>query len=89
MNRPRYEHVVIIRRFPVSFLNDLVYGSVAMPTELAETIRSLRREHRMRYEDIMWYLCESDPDAGQCYGFGRALTELACQRLADFDPGWK
>jgi hypothetical protein len=89
MDRHGYERVVIVKRFPASFLNDMVYGAMAMPIELAETIRTLRRERRMRYEDIMWYLCESDPDAGQCFGFGKALTELACQRLGDFDPSWK
>jgi hypothetical protein len=89
MNRTRFQRVVVVKRLPVSFLSDLVYNAQPMPMELAETIRTLRRDHRMTYEDIMWYLCESDPDSGQCYGFGKALTELACRQLNDFDPSWK
>jgi hypothetical protein len=89
MEPQRYERVVIVKRFPVFFLSDLVYGAQPMPKELAETIRTLRRDHKLRYEDLMWYLCESDPSGGQCYGFGKALTELACLRLDDFDPAWK
>lgn len=60
-----------------------------MPLDLAQTIRTLRRDHGLRYEDIMWSLAESDPDRGQCFGFGKALTELACLALNDCDPVWK
>jgi hypothetical protein len=34
-------------------------------------------------------LSESDPDAGQCFGYGKALAELACRELNDYDPNWK
>jgi hypothetical protein len=87
MDRKSRQRGVIVKRFPVSFLSDVVYGSETMSTEFAET--TLRRDHRVSYENVMWSLCESDPDAGQCYGFGKALTELACLRLNDFDPSWK
>jgi hypothetical protein len=80
---------VVVRRYPVSVLSDIVYFATPMPRELAETIRTLRLEHRLSYLGIMWSLCETDPDAGQCYGFGKALVELACQCLNDFDPSWK
>ena len=80
---------VYVRRIPVGVLNDIVYAALPMPLEMAQTIRTLRLEHRFAYEDVMWALCESDPDPGQCYGFGKALVELACQRLNDFDPNWK
>jgi hypothetical protein len=60
-----------------------------MPLDLARTIRTLRRDHGLRYEDIMWSLAESDPDRGQCFGFGKALTERACLALNDHDPAWK
>ena len=60
-----------------------------MPIELAETIRTLRRDHRLSYPGIMWSLAESDPDSGQCFGFGKVLTELACRVLNDEDPAWK
>ena len=60
-----------------------------MPMELAETIRVLRRDHGLAYADVMWALAESDPDSGQCYGFGKALTELAGRALKDEDPAWK
>ena len=80
---------VVVRRFPVSVLSDIVYCATPMPRELAESIRTLRLEHLLSYEDIMWSLCESDPDAGQCYGFGKALVELACIQLNNFNPSWK
>ena len=89
MGRKSRQRAVIVKRFPVSFLSDIVYGSEPMPTELAETIRTLRRDHRVSYENVMWSLCEADPDVSQCYGYGKAFTELACLRLNDFDPSWK
>ena len=70
-------------------LSDIVYCNTPMPQELAESIRALRLKHRLSYIGIMWSLCESEPDAGQCLGCGKALVELACQRLNDFDPNWK
>jgi hypothetical protein len=80
---------VVVRRFPVGVLNDIVYCATPMPLELAESIRTLRLEHELSYIDVMWALCESAPDSGQCFGYGKALVELACQRLNDFDPRWK
>ena len=78
-----------IQRVPVGVLSDIVYGVAPMPLETAETIRALRLHHRFSYQDIMWALSESDPSGSQCYGFGKALVELACLRLKDFDPNWK
>ena len=89
MARKRDKRGIVVKRLPTSFLSDIVYGADEMPTELAETIRILRRDHGLRYEDLMWSLCQSEPDRSQCYGFGKALTELACLRLNDFDPAWK
>jgi hypothetical protein len=89
MRRKNRKRSVVVKRFPVSFLSDIVYGAEQMPKELAETIRTLRRDYRLGYEKLMWSLCESDPDRGQCFGYGKALTELACLRLNDFDPNWK
>jgi hypothetical protein len=60
-----------------------------MPRELAETIRTLRRNHGLSYEQLMWALAQSDPDRSQCYGFGKALVELAGRELQDDDPAWK
>ena len=80
---------VVVRRLPPSAISDIVYGIVPMPVELAESIRTLRLEHRFAYEDVMWALCESDPAPSQCYGFGKALVELACLTLKDYDPNWK
>ena len=60
-----------------------------MPVDLAEIVRALRRDHRFSYEDVMWSLAEGSPDAGQCFGYGRALTELACLVLKDQDPSWR
>jgi hypothetical protein len=86
-NAPK--RVVMVRRFPVSLLSDVIYSIRPMPLDLAQTIRTLRLEHGLRYEHIMWSLSESDPDPGQCLGFGKALTELAGRALSDDDPRWK
>jgi hypothetical protein len=80
---------VVVRRFPANALSDIVYGNVPMPLELAESIRTLRLEHGLNYLDIMWALCETAPDSGQCLGYGKALVDLACERLNDFNPNWK
>ncbi len=80
---------VVARRLPIAFLSSIVSCEQEMPRELAETIRALRRDHGLRYEDIMWCLAESSPDRGQCFGFGKALTDLACVTLKDHDPAWK
>jgi hypothetical protein len=60
-----------------------------MPLDLAETIRVLRRDRKLGYEDVMWALCEGNLGRGQAASFGQALTELACQKLQDDDPAWK
>ncbi len=39
----RYQKIgVVVRRFPVSVLNDIVYCATPMPLELAESIRQPR-----------------------------------------------
>lgn len=78
-----------MRRLAASAISDIVYGVTPMPIDLAESIRTLRLEHKFAYEDVMWALCESDPAPSQCYGFGKALVELACATLKDFNPNWK
>lgn len=89
MSGRRKQVGVVVRRFPVAVLNDIVYAAAPMPMELAQTIRTLRREHRLAYEEVMLALCKSEPSRSECYGFGKALVELACQCLNDFDPNWK
>jgi hypothetical protein len=88
--RERHSKIgVTVRRFPASVINDIVCCTVPMPLELAESIRTLRLNYGLSYIDLMWALCESDPDSGQCFGYGKALVELACQRLNDSDRSWK
>lgn len=78
-----------MKRFPVSFLSEVVYFTQPMSRELAEAVRSLRRDHRLSYDAVMWALSESDPDIGQCFTFGKALTERAVLELRDEDTSWK
>ena len=59
-----------------------------MSTELAEAIRTLRRDHGVDYVRLGFYLCESDPDTGVSFGLGKALTELAAMHLHDQDRAW-
>ena len=79
---------VVIRRYPASHLTDIIYGVQPMTTELAETIRILRRDHGVDYIRLGFYLCETDPDTGASFGLGRALSELAALHLSDHDPAW-
>ncbi len=79
---------VVVRCYPAAYLSELVYGAQPMPIELAEVIRSLRRDHGVDYASLGFYLCESDPDTGGAFGLGKALTELAAMRLGDHDRAW-
>ena len=85
----RFPNVVITKRFPVSFLSEVVYFTQPMSRELAETIRRLRRDHNLSYEQLMWALSESDPDHGHCVTFGKGLVERARLELKDEDSSWK
>ena len=89
MPHSRIPEGVVVKRFPVSFLSEVVYFTQPMSHELAETIRALRRDHGLSYDALMWALSESDPDMGQCYTFGKALTERAALELKDNDQNWK
>ena len=80
--------LIIVRRYPSSYLCDVVYGLQPMTTEMAEVIRKLRRDHSVDYTRLGFYLCESDPDAGGSFGLGKALTELAAIHLHDQDRDW-
>ena len=59
-----------------------------MTTELAETIRMLRRDYHIGYDKLGYYLCESDPNTGASFGLGKALTDIAAQHLNEKDPTW-
>ena len=79
---------VVFRRYPASYLSDVIYGVQPMTMELAEIIRALRRDHGVDYVRLGFYLCETDPDTGASFGLGRALSELAALHLRDHDPVW-
>jgi hypothetical protein len=89
MTQNRFHTGIAAKRFPVSLLSEVVYFTQPMSRELAETIRSLRRDHGLTYDAVMWALSESDPDMGQCFTFGKALTERAVLELKDNDTSWK
>lgn len=89
MPQKHFQTGIVMKRFPVSFLSEIVYFTQPMSRELAETIRVLRRDHGLSYDEVMWALSESDPDMGQCFTFGKALTERAVLDLKDNDTSWK
>jgi hypothetical protein len=68
---------MIAEKFPAAFLSSIVFCEQPMPLELAETIRMLRRDRKLEYEDVMFALCEGTLGRGQAGSFGQALTELA------------
>jgi hypothetical protein len=76
---------IVVCRYPASYLSEVVYGLQPMTTEMAEVIRTLRRDHGVDYVRLGYYLCESDPDAGGAFGLGKVLTELAANHLHDHD----
>lgn len=76
-------------RIPTAQLGRIVFFEEAMSHDLAAAIRLLRRDHKLGYGEIMWALAESNPDPGQCYTFGQALTEQAYRILKDGDDSWK
>jgi len=78
----------VFRRYPASYLCDVVYCIEPMTPELAETIRVLRRDHGIDYVQLGFILCETDPDSGGSFGLGKALTDLAASYLHDRDPAW-
>lgn len=77
-----------IRRYPIASLHQIAYGLEPMSVELAELVRVLRKHHGVTYEQMGFYLSESDPDKGTSFGLGKALTELAALHLEDADPTW-
>ncbi len=89
MKQKRRPKAILAKRFPVSFLSDVVYFEQPMPRELAEAVRTLRRDHGLSYSALMWALCESEPDDGQCFGYGKALVDRAVLELGDDSPLWK
>ena len=89
MPQRRFPAELLTKRFPVSFLSEVVYFTQPMSPQLAETVRILRRDHGLSYDEVMWALSESEPDPGQCFTFGKALTERAALELRDDDTSWK
>jgi hypothetical protein len=76
MDRPRPTSIVV-RRFSVSELLEVLNCQKPMPKELAASIRLLREQHGIGYADLAFYLAESDPPYGLCVGLGKGLAELA------------
>ena len=89
MTQRRFQVGLVTKRYPVSFLSEVVYFTPPMSRELAETVRALRRDHSLSYDAVMWALSESDPHGGQCFTFGKALAERAVLELKDDDTSWK
>jgi hypothetical protein len=89
MTQKRFQSELVTKKFPVSFLSEVVYFTQPMPHQLAETIRILRRDYGLSYDEVMWALSEPEPDKGQCFTFGKALTERAVLELKDDDKSWK
>lgn len=79
---------MITNRYPASHLSNVVYGIQPMTTDLAQTIRTLRRDHHVDYTQLGFYLCQTNPDSGTAFGLGRALTGLASLHLHDDDTTW-
>ena len=84
----RHDVPAVFRRYSASQLCDIIYGIQPMTTELAETVRTLRRDYALEYVRLGFYLCESDPDSGASFGLGRSLVELAARQLGDHDTAW-
>ena len=88
MNRQSDRASIVVRRYPAAVLCEVVYGNAPMTTELAEAIRTLRRDHKVDYTSLGFYLCESNPDGAASFGLGKALTEVAANHLNDHSREW-
>jgi hypothetical protein len=80
--------VAATRRYAASQLCDVVYGIQPMTSEMAEIIRTWRRDYGVDYGRLGLYLCDSALDTGASFGLGKALTELAAIHLRDYDRTW-
>jgi hypothetical protein len=89
MDASSKEQSGVLQRIPTARLSKIVFFEETMPMDLALTIRVLRRDHHLGYAEVMWALAESNPDGGQCFMFGQALTEQAHRQLKDGDASWK
>ena len=87
MNYP-FESPIFFRRYSAGHLCDVIYSIQPMSLDLAEAVRTLRRDHAVDYTQLGFFLCESDPDSGASFGLGRSLVELAARQFGDHDPAW-
>jgi len=68
---------------PLRILSDVVYGIQPMTTEMAEVIRTLRRDHGVDYVRLGFTFCESDPDTQEVH-LGWARRSLTFSYPAAF-----
>jgi hypothetical protein len=76
------------RRFAIRYLSDIVYGIQPMPMDLAEYIRTVRREQNFDYPTLFAAICESEQTRGTSTSMGKALIDIASRLLQDDDTSW-
>ena len=78
-----------IKRYPASYLCDIMYGVEPMTRELATVIRYLRVERKLSYGDVGWAICEAGADPAVCFQIGQSLSTLAAGFLQEKpEAGW-
>jgi len=66
-----------VKRYPASYLCDIMYGVEPMTREIATVVRYLRIERKLSYSDVGWVLCEGGADPAVCFQIGQSFSTLA------------
>ena len=78
-----------VKRYPASYLCDIMYGVEPMTREIATVVRYLRVERKLSYREVGWILCEAGADPAVCFQIGQSFSSLAATFLQERpDAGW-
>ena len=78
-----------VKRYPASYLCDIMYGVEPMTREIATVVRYLRIERKLSYSDVGWVLCERGADPAVCFQIGQSFSTLAAAFLGERPlDGW-
>lgn len=78
-----------IKRYPASYLCDIMYGVEPMTREIALVVRYLRVERKLAYSEIGYVLCEQGANEAVCMQIGKEFSTLAALFLKQGpQDGW-
>lgn len=78
-----------VKRYPASYLCDIMYGVEPMTREIAIVVRYLRFERKLSYSEVGWVLCEQGAGSAVCFQIGHSFSTLAATFLQEpIQDGW-